>query len=66
MAVRLFSGALVGVAAIFAATMLAPQAEAAPAEPCNAYTVGNVRYEGTTKWICYSYGGGSYGWIVAG
>ncbi|MCP2317348.1 hypothetical protein APR12_002694 [Nocardia amikacinitolerans] len=66
MAVRLFSGALVGVAAILATTMLAPQAEAAPTAPCDAYSVGNTHYEGTTKWICYSFGRGSYGWIVAG
>ncbi len=65
MTVRLLSGALVGVAAILTTAMLAPQAEAAPTAPCNAYTVGNVHYEGATKWICYSYGGGSYGWVIA-
>ncbi len=62
MAVRLLSGALVGVATILAATM--PQAAAAPTAPCDAYTVGNIRYEGSTKWICYSFGGGKYGWVT--
>ncbi len=64
MTVRFFSGALVGVATILATAMLAPQAEAVPNAPCNAHTVGNIRSEGGTKWICFSYGQGRYGWIV--
>lgn len=61
---RLLSGALVGAAMILGTMMLAPQAAAAPTAPCNAYTVGDTRYEGSTKWLCFSYGRGSYGWIV--
>lgn len=64
MAVRLFSGALVGVATILTATLLAPQAAAAPTAPCDAHSVGDIRHEGETKWMCYSYGAGSYGWII--
>lgn len=64
MTVRLFSGALVGAATIVTALLLAPQAAAVPAAPCNADSVGDVRYEGGTKWLCYSYGEGSYGWIA--
>lgn len=65
MAIRLLSGALLGAATILTATLLAPQATAAPTAPCDAYHVGDVRYEGATKWLCYSYGQGSYGWIIA-
>ncbi|MFE5476517.1 MULTISPECIES: hypothetical protein [unclassified Nocardia] len=65
MAKRLLSGALVGAATILTAVLLAPQAAAAPTAPCDAYHVGDVQYEGATKWLCYSYGQGSYGWIIA-
>ncbi|MGW5439736.1 hypothetical protein [Nocardia asteroides] len=61
---RLFSGALVGAATIMTAMLLAPQASAAPSAPCNQDTVGNVKHEGGTKWLCYSYGQGRYGWIA--
>lgn len=66
MTVRLLSGAFLSVATILAAVMLAPQAQAEPQEPCNADAVANVRHEGGKKWICYSYGGGRYGWVVQG
>ncbi len=64
MVVRLLTSGLLGVATILGATLSAPQAAAEPADPCNEYTVGNTRHEGTTKWLCYSYGQGRYGWIV--
>ncbi|GEM34428.1 hypothetical protein NN3_54350 [Nocardia neocaledoniensis NBRC 108232] len=64
MKVRFFAGALVGVATILTTALLAPQATAQPSAPCNANTVGNTKYEGSTKWLCYSYGQGKYGWIV--
>ncbi|MGW5572965.1 hypothetical protein ACWEVD_17325 [Nocardia thailandica] len=64
MAIRLFTGALVGAASILGATLLAAPASAAPSAPCNAHTVGNVKYEGGTKWVCYSYGRGAYGWVA--
>ncbi|MEU1986253.1 hypothetical protein [Nocardia sp. NPDC019395] len=65
MAVRLLTSGLLGVATIVAAALLAPQAAAVPAEPCNEFTVGSTRDEGATKWLCYSHGQGRYEWIVA-
>lgn len=62
---RLLTSGLLGAATIVAATLPTPQAAAVPAEPCNEHSVGNTRHEGTTKWLCYSYGQGRYGWIVA-
>ncbi|MGW0179841.1 hypothetical protein [Nocardia sp. NPDC003345] len=64
MAIRLLTSGLLGVAAILTTTLLAPQAPAVPPDPCNEYTVGNIRHEGGSKWICFSYGQGRYEWRV--
>lgn len=64
MAVRLLTSGLLGVATILATTLLAPQAAAVPTDPCNEFTVGNIRHEGSTKWLCFSYGQGRYEWRV--